>query len=209
MDGSPRSERVLSAFAHVDRRRFLSKELQHLATADESITAGYNQTTSQPSMLAFMFDKLKINAGDRILEIGTGPGYAAAVVSQLCGKNGMVYTIETVPELARQARENLGNCPNIKVLEGDGSLGYADYAPYNRIFLSAGTGPNFNPEPLLSQLADGGSMLVPRRFGELFLYVRENNTVKKEVFYTVCFVRLCGVNSGWQTSDPGTDNPEK
>lgn len=196
MDGSTRSERVLSAFDSVDRKSFLPENAKHLAAQDESIAVAANQTTSQPSLLAFMFDKLNIKSGDRILEIGTGVGYAAAVVSQLCGGNGSVVTVEIIPELASKAKNNLEGFQNVKAVVGDGSLGYPESAPYDVIFLSAGAGQGFNHDPLLAQLSENGRLMVPRKFGELYLFRRDKNTVAEEVFYSVNFVPLKGQNSG-------------
>ncbi len=197
MDGSSRTERTLNAFRKIDRTSFLGESYSHIAPLDESIGVGCNQTTSQPGMLAFMFDKLHIGDGERILEVGTGVGYAAAVASMLCGTAGEIYTIECIPELAERARTNLKEFNNIHVIQGDGSLGLREHAPFDVIFFSAGIGPEFEFEPLLNQLSAGGRLMVPRRFGELFLFSKTAAGVREEQFYSVSFVPLKGCNSGW------------
>lgn len=202
MDGSSRSYSILKAVASIDRTPFLPQGCEHLADRDDSIAVGSNQTTSQPSLLAFMFDKLKIEPGDRVLEIGTGVGYAAALASRLCGEYGRVTTIEIIPALVKKARENLKKFSNIEVLEGDGSIGCDKRSPYDVIFLSAGTGPDFDYKPLLKQLSPKGRLMVPRKFGELFLYSKEEEHVPRETFFSVNFVPLKGLNSGWNRPDP-------
>lgn len=202
MDGSSRSDGVLKAVASINRALFLPEGSEHLAVWDDSIAIGHNQTTSQPSLLAFMFDKLNIGPGDNVLEIGTGMGYAAALASRLCGESGRITTVEVIPALVRKARENLKNYSNVEVIESDGSVGYGEYAPYDVIFLSAGSGPNFDCSPLLEQLSPQGRLMVPRRFGELFLYSKAGGVVPMETFYSVSFVPLRGQNSGWNRSDP-------
>jgi len=196
MDGSSRSDSVLKAVASIDRTPFLPLGCEHLADRDDSIAVGSNQTTSQPSLLAFMFDKLKIEPGDRVLEIGTGVGYAAALASRLCGDSGRIITVEIIPSLVEKARENLKKFSNIEVMEGDGSIGWDKGAPYDAIFLSAGTGPDFDNKPLLKQLAPKGRLMVPRKFGELFLYSKEEEHLPRETFFSVNFVPLRGQNSG-------------
>jgi len=202
LDGSSRSNRVLKAVASIDRSHFLPEGFEYLALLDDSIAVSNNQTTSQPSLLAFMFDKLDIGPGDRVLEIGTGVGYAAALASRLCGESGKVTTIEFIPALVKKARENLKIFSNIEVVEGDGSKGWNQQAPYDVIFLSAGTGPDFDYKPLLEQLSSKGRLMVPRRFGELFLFSKAKGIDPLETFFSVNFVPLKGQNSGWNRSDP-------
>lgn len=202
MDGSSRSERVLKAVELIDRAAFLPEGCGHLAASDDSIAVSNNQTTSQPSLLAFMFDKLKIQPGERILEIGSGVGYAAALVSVLCGETGKVTTVEVIPALAEKARENLKGYSHIEAVEGDGSIGYPENAPYDVIFLSAGIGPDFDCSPLLEQLSLRGRLMVPRRFGELFLFSKKKGIVPEATYYSVNFVPLTGLNSGWDGPDP-------
>lgn len=196
LDGSSRSEAVLKAVESIDRTLFMPKGFEHLAVYDDSIAVGSNQTTSQPSLLAFMLDKLNIRPGDHVLEIGTGVGYAAALVSQLCGKSGRITTVEVIPALVKEARENLKMFSNIEVVEGEGSMGFPENAPYDAIFLSAGTGPHFDCRPLLEELSPRGRLMVPRRFGELFLYSKVKGMVPEKTFYSVSFVPLVGHNSG-------------
>ncbi len=202
MDGSPRTGSVLKAVESIDRTLFLPDGFEHLAVQDDSIAVGSNQTTSQPSLLAFMFDKLNIRLGDHVLEIGTGVGYAAALASRLCEESGSITTVEVIPDLVKKARENLKTFSNIEVVESDGSMGYREYAPYDVIFLSAGTGPDFDCRPLLEQLSPHGRLMVPRRFGELYLYSKAGGTTPTETFFSVNFVPLKGLNSGWNRPNP-------
>ncbi|MBN2509461.1 MAG: protein-L-isoaspartate O-methyltransferase [Spirochaetales bacterium] len=195
MDGSRRSPRVLECIAGIAREAFLPLKARRYALRDESIGIGFNQTTSQPGLLAFMFDKLCIQETDRVLEIGTGCGYAAALASCLC-KEGQVYTVEIIPQLAAAAKAKLSDFPNVHCIQGDGSAGWTAGAPYDAIFFSAGAGHGFDVRPLLPQLKDGGRLMVPRRFGELFLYIKDGEHLKEEVFYAVNFVPLKGINSG-------------
>lgn len=203
MDGTPRSNEVLKAIESIDRTIFLPEGFKHLGVLDESIAVGNNSTTSQPSLLAFMFDKLKIKPGDKVLEIGTGVGYAAALASSLCGESGRVTTVEVVPELVIKARKNLKGFTNISVMESDGSIGYKKNAPYDVIFLSAGIGPDFDCTPLLEQLSPQGKLMVPRRFGELYIFNKQRGLEPIETYFSVNFVPLTGSNSGWNRPNPG------
>jgi protein-L-isoaspartate(D-aspartate) O-methyltransferase len=150
--------RILAAFRQVPREEFLPPDLAEFAYRDAPLPIGEGQTISQPYIVAVTTDALELSGGERILEIGTGSGYAAAILSRV-GKE--VFSVERHESLANEARERLARLgyENIHVLHGDGTLGWAEHAPYDAIAVAAG-GPEA-PKALLSQLAPGGRMVIP------------------------------------------------
>jgi len=150
--------RILSAFARVPRHEFLSAAQSPIAYEDRAVPLDEGQTVSQPSMIAIMLGELMCEPTQRVLEVGAGSGYAAAVLGQLVAE---VYAIELRPTLAARARANLARsgASNVTVIEGDGSAGLAAHAPYDRILVSAA--PKQVPEPLWAQLAAGGRIAIP------------------------------------------------
>jgi len=151
-------QRVLEAIASLDRSLFVPANERPLATADQPLPIGYGQTISQPYVVAFMTQALAIQPGERVLEIGTGSGYQAAVLALL---GADVYSIEILPELAAQARERLQQLglERIHLRQGDGSSGWKEAAPFDAIVLTAA--PPRVPEALLGQLRPGGRLLAP------------------------------------------------
>jgi protein-L-isoaspartate(D-aspartate) O-methyltransferase len=190
---------VLRAMGEVPREAFVPGDLAHLAYADMPLPIGQEQTISQPYIVALMTEALELTPEARVLEIGTGSGYAAAVLSRIAAE---VYTVERHEALARQALDRylrLGY-DNIHVLHGDGTLGWPEHAPYDGIVVTAG-GPQV-PEPLLSQLDIGGHLVIP--VGSTLLtqdLVRVTRTVEdkyhRESLGGVRFVPLVG-EAGWQ-----------
>ena len=162
--------RVLEAMRAVPRHRFVPAPLQHLAYADRPLSIGQGQTISQPFIVAYMTEALGVRPADRVLEIGTGSGYQAAVLSRLVRE---VYTIEIVPELARRAAATLKTLgyANVRVREGDGYAGWPEQAPFARIMVTAA--PEKVPPPLIDQLANGGRMVIPVGDREQWLTVVE------------------------------------
>jgi protein-L-isoaspartate(D-aspartate) O-methyltransferase len=150
--------RVLEAMQNVPRERFVPPELAAEAHDDRPLPIGFGQTISQPYVVGYMSEVLGVSQSHRVLEIGTGSGYQAAVLSQLARE---VFTIEIVPELARQASETLRSSgyANVHVRAGDGYLGWPDAAPFDRIMVTAA--PQSIPQPLLDQLAIGGRLVAP------------------------------------------------
>lgn len=197
LDDKPRNEKVLEAMLRVDRKNFLPDAVKNIAYEDVPLPIGYGQTCSQPSMVAFMLDKLEIKEGNKILEIGAGCGYAAAIASILCGPTGIVYASEIIPELAEFMRMNLASyIENIVILAKDGSEGFPEYAPFDRILISAGVASkNFNPDILINQLSDNGILLYPETYGNIYVIKKEGRNIKKTTYYGVSFVPLKGKNA--------------
>lgn len=191
-------KRVIDAFLKVPREKFIASDLLTQSYVDFPLPIGYEQTISQPYTVAFMTELLKLKEDEKVLEIGTGSGYQAAILSMLCRQ---VYTIERIPELADKAKavlEILGY-KNVEVIKGDGSLGLVKYAPYDAIIVTAAA--QKIPEPFIAQLSDGGRLVIP--VGDSFLQqmtrvTRESGEIKKEVFGGFVFVPLIGEH-GWSS----------
>lgn len=151
-------ERVLEALSAVPREKFLPPSLRDRAYDNYPLPIGANQTISQPYMVALMTQALAPHLESRVLEIGTGSGYQAAILARLCA---IVYTVERHPELAVRARTNLYSMgyDNIYIIEGDGTRGLPEYAPFDRIIVTAAA-PRV-PDSLVQQLAGGGRMVIP------------------------------------------------
>jgi protein-L-isoaspartate(D-aspartate) O-methyltransferase len=150
--------RVLSAMREVPRHRFVPEPLRAKAYGDHSLPIGHGQTISQPSVVGLMTQRLAVQQGQKVLEIGTGSGYQAAVLSRLART---VYSLERIDELARSAAQTLSSLgyQNISVKAFDGTYGYPAAAPFDRIIITAGTAEI--PETLLAQLAVGGRLVAP------------------------------------------------
>ena len=149
---------VLNALRAVPRHQFVPDRLADWAYTDRPLPIGHEQTISQPYIVAFMTAAVQPDSSNRVLEIGTGSGYQAAVLAEIVDS---VYTIEIVPELARSARARLTRLgyDNVVVREGDGYAGWPKHAPFDAIVVTAA--PNQIPSPLLEQLAPGGRMVLP------------------------------------------------
>jgi protein-L-isoaspartate(D-aspartate) O-methyltransferase len=165
--------RVRDVMGQVPRHRFLPPGNERDAYADFPLAIGHGQTISQPYMVAVMTEALDLTGRERALEIGTGSGYQTAVLAELCSE---VYSIERIPELLAAARRTLGDLgyANIRLLEGDGSKGFPQEAPFDRILVTAAA-PEV-PRILTSQLADNGIMVVPvgdYRFSQILVIVRK------------------------------------
>lgn len=187
------SERVIRAMSRVPREHFVPQAYLSRAYDDTPLFIGAGQTISAPHMVAIMCDLLDLQEGMKVLEVGGGSGYHAAVMAGLVGPSGHVYSIERLPELANQAQENLAKAgiENVAMIVGDGSIGLALHAPYDRISVAA-TAPEV-PEPLKQQLKPGGKMVLPvgRGYQELVLVTRKNGFAIEEKM-GVAFVPLIG-----------------
>jgi protein-L-isoaspartate(D-aspartate) O-methyltransferase len=152
------SPRVLAAMARVPRERFVPEGAAHLAYADRALPIRCDQTISQPYIVALMTEALGLSGYERVLEIGTGSGYQTAILAELAGS---VVTIERHAELARDAAEVLADCgyTNVQLVAGDGTQGYAEQAPYDRILVAAAAAQV--PPALEAQLAEGGTLVIP------------------------------------------------
>ncbi|MBK9519845.1 MAG: protein-L-isoaspartate(D-aspartate) O-methyltransferase [Anaeromyxobacter sp.] len=154
-----RDERVIASMARLDRSRFIPDRWRAEAGRDAPVPIGEGQTISQPTLVGLMTAALRLSGDERVLEIGTGSGYQAAVLSPLCAE---VYSVERLPGLAAQARavllDELG-VTNVHLRTGDGALGWPEEAPFDRILVTAAA-PEV-PQPLLDQLAPGGRLLAP------------------------------------------------
>ena len=191
--GYLKSRRVVSAMKAVRREDFLPQEMKPHALEDHPLPIGFEQTISAPHMYAFMLEVAQIRKGDRILEIGAGSGYGAALLSFLAGKKGKVYSVEVVPELALFARQNIAKSGmKATVIEGDGKKGHPAAAPYDEILVTAAA--ESIPPALVEQLAEGGKMLIPvgRFFQELLLVEKLKSGVKATPLLPVVFVPLIG-----------------
>jgi protein-L-isoaspartate(D-aspartate) O-methyltransferase len=184
------SKRVLDAMGKVERHRFVPDELRDQAYEDHPLPIGEGQTISQPYIVAFMTETLNIKETDRILEIGTGSGYQAAILGEL-GKE--VYTIEIVPSLAQKSGSLLQRLgyKNVFVKMGDGYLGWPDHAPFDVIIVTCS--PSHVPKALQDQLKEGGRMIIPvgEKFTqELVLLKKKSGKMSSQSRMPVLFVPM-------------------
>jgi protein-L-isoaspartate(D-aspartate) O-methyltransferase len=194
-----RDRRVLEALGTVPREAFVPERLAEFAYDDTPLPIGQEQTISQPYVVALMAEALELNAGDRVLEIGAGSGYAAAVLARTARE---VWTVERHEPLAREARERMARLgyANVHVIHGDGTLGWPEHAPYDAIVVAAG-GPEV-PQALLDQLAPGGRLVIPigpdlRTQSLVRVRRRPDGTDAREDLGGVRFVPLIGAQ-GWR-----------
>jgi protein-L-isoaspartate(D-aspartate) O-methyltransferase len=193
-------QRVLSAMTEIPRHIFIPPPYDRAAYDDNPLPIGNGQTISQPFIVALMTELLHPKVSDNILEIGTGSGYQAAILSRLVGK---LTTIERIPTVAGLARRNLNiiGIDNVIVIEGDGTLGYPENAPYDGIIITAAT-PEV-PQPLIGQLADEGILVAPvgsRDIQDLITLHKQGHSIKKESHGGVRFVPLIGQH-GWENNN--------
>lgn len=186
-------ERVLSAIAEVPREAFVPEELRERAYEDRALPIGRDQTISQPFTVAFMCEALNLSGSERVLEVGTGSGYGAAVLSRLAQS---VFSIERIPELAEAAQERIKQLGygNVHVYVGDGSLGLPEEAPFDAIIVTAGA--ERCPAAYREQLADGGRIVIPvgaePRRQTMMRYTLQGEGWKSEELGEFAFVPLVG-----------------
>ena len=187
-----KDQAVLKAVSTVKRELFVPEKYRDLAYSDRPLPIGYKQTISQPYIVAYMTEQLQVEKHQKILEIGTGSGYQAAILAELANH---VFTIEIIPELAEGAEKVLNKTgyDNITVRTGDGYKGWPDQAPFDRIIVTAA--PEEIPEKLVQQLANDGRMIIP--VGETFfmqylwlIKKDKDGIVKKEKILPVRFVPM-------------------
>jgi len=192
-----KDERVLAAMTDIPRHLFVPSTFREAAYNDSPLPIGKGQTISQPYIVGVMTELLMVKPEDRVLEIGSGSGYQAAILGKLAKS---VITIERIPEVADLARENLSSVgiTNVTVITGDGTIGYPGDAPYDAILITAAT-PSV-PPPLIDQMAEGGRLVAPvgsRDLQELVRLTRKEGRTTRELFGGVVFVPLLG-EYGWQ-----------
>ncbi|MCX7716270.1 MAG: protein-L-isoaspartate(D-aspartate) O-methyltransferase [Endomicrobia bacterium] len=182
-------KRVLDTMAKVERHKFVPEEYRHLAYIDEPLPIGFEQTISQPYIVALMTQLLELKGDEKVLEIGTGSGYQAAILAELCKE---VYTIEIIPELGKRAEKLLKELgyKNIFVKIGDGYLGWEEYAPFDRIIVTCA--PDHIPQPLIDQLKEGGKMVIPvgEVLQELVVVEKKKDKILKKNIIPVRFVPM-------------------
>ncbi|NQS97347.1 MAG: protein-L-isoaspartate(D-aspartate) O-methyltransferase [candidate division Zixibacteria bacterium] len=189
--------RVIEAMKKVPRHLFLNPAMHHNAYSDNALPIEENQTISQPYIVALMTQSLQLTGKEKVLEIGAGSGYQAAILAELCRR---VFTIERIPALAKKARERLESLgyTNVAVLTGDGTLGRVEFAPYDRIIITAAA-PDI-PGGLLKQLSDNGCLVAPvggRDFQTLRIIQKEGGELSEHDLIGCAFVPLIGKN-GWK-----------
>jgi protein-L-isoaspartate(D-aspartate) O-methyltransferase len=182
--------RVTEVMSSVPRHEFVPENYRTHAYEDHPLPIGYGQTISQPYIVAFMTEQLRPQPTDRVLEIGTGSGYQAAVLSKLVAE---VYTIEIVKPLAQRAEMDLRrlNYSNVKVKAGDGYKGWPEHAPFDAIIVTAA--PDHVPQPLIDQLKEGGRMIIPvggREMQQLYLLEKHAGKLTQRAVLPVNFVPL-------------------
>ncbi len=191
-----KDKRVLDAMSQVPRHLFVPEDMRSLAYSDGPLPIGHGQTISQPYIVALMTELLDLTEQETVLELGTGSGYQAAILSRLVHQ---VYSIERHDALAQQAEKVLSQLgyDNIVLKVGDGTLGWAEHSPYEAIIITAAA-PDI-PKPLTDQLADGGRLVAPvgSRWSQVLVKVKlQGGTLVREHLTAVAFVPLVG-KYGW------------
>lgn len=195
IDGRPaiRDPLVLKAMRRVQRHLFVPEALRGRAYGDGPLPIGWDQTISQPYIVAFMTELLELGPGERVLEIGTGSGYQAAVLAEIAGATN-VYSIEIVEPLAEFGRKNLiaAGYGGVVTKVGDGYQGWSDHAPFQAVIVTAA--PDHVPQPLIDQLAPGGRLVIPvgRGHQELLLIRKTTDGVETRRSIPVRFVPMTG-----------------
>jgi len=189
--GYIKSEAVERAMLRVDRALFVPESAKPYAYDDTPLMIGYGQTISAPHMVAIMLELLEIKESDRVLEIGSGSGYNAALIACIAKE---VYTVESVPELAEAAKRKLRDFKNVNVIVGDGSLGYEERAPYDSICVTCAA-PAL-PEVLKRQVKEGGRIVIP--IGSLYIqtlcrFIKRKSSFEKSTHGEVVFVPMRGI----------------
>lgn len=193
--GYLKSKKLENALKELPRHLFVRKISSVLAYRDIPLSIGYGQTISQPSTVVLMTEALDVKTGQKILEIGAGSGWQGAIIGKIVGSQGKVYTVERVPTLIEFAKKNLkkAGIENVKVIEGDGSMGLEKYAPFDRIIVTCACPET--PKPLLSQLKTNGKIVIP--LGNMFLqqvYIitKRKTKIEKKSLGFFAFVPLVG-----------------
>ncbi|MEJ2278055.1 MAG: protein-L-isoaspartate O-methyltransferase [Candidatus Lokiarchaeota archaeon] len=195
--GILKDQKVIDAMLKVPREIFIPKEAKSSAYIDSPLSIGKGQTISAPHMVAMMLEILDLRQGEKVLEVGTGSGYHAALCAELVSPKGHIYTIERHKELAEKAKDKIldAGYKNVTIIHGDGTLGYPEEAPYDKILVTAAS-PNKVPQPLNDLLKEWGVMCIPagtRRFAQsLYTIKKEKDQFKSKRITGVRFVPLIG-----------------
>ena len=192
--------RVLSAFRRVQRHKFVPNKMEDMAYSDHPLPVGEGQTISQPYMVALMTEKLALSGEEKVLEIGTGSGYQAAILAELAKE---VYSMERFSPLANKAQETLASLGynNIHIKVGDGTLGWKEFAPFDRIIVTAGA-PHI-PESLFEQLSENGKLVIPvgGSFSQVLTVAeKKRGKISQEEICGCVFVPLVG-KEGWRREE--------
>jgi protein-L-isoaspartate(D-aspartate) O-methyltransferase len=203
-----KNQRVLSSMRQVPRHEFVSSNLKHLAYQDLALPIGYKQTISPPYIVAYMTETIDPQPTDKVLEIGTGSGFQAAVLSGLVKD---VYTIEIVEGLGKKAAPRLKRLgyDNVHTRIGDGYLGWTEEAPFDKIIVTCS--PEKVPQPLIDQLKEGGTLLIPlgERYQQVFhLFQKENGALKHKRLIPTLFVPMTGRSEENREVKPDPLHPE-
>jgi len=200
-------KRVIQSLVDTPRHEFVESKLHNMAYFDMALPIGFQQTISSPFIVAFMTECLETKPTDKVLEIGTGSGFQAAVLSPLV-KN--VYTIEIIPELGRRARETLTRLKydNVLTKVGDGFKGWPEHAPFDKIIVTCS--PEKPPLPLIEQLREGGLMVIPvgERYQQiLYVFRKMDGKLKAEALRPTLFVPMTGRAEDQRAVKPDPTNP--
>lgn len=191
-----RDKKVIDAFLKVAREKFVPEEMKKNAYEDRPLPIGEGQTISQPYIVALMTEALKLSGKEKVLEVGTGSGYQAAILAEIGCK---VFSIEKIPSLAERAKKTLKNLNySVKIKVGDGTLGWEEFAPYDRIIVTAG-GPKIPPS-LIKQLGENGKLIMPVGdffYQDLILITKKRGKIIEENLGGCQFVPLKG-KEGWE-----------
>ncbi len=188
-----KDKRVLAAMQKVERERFVPDDVRPHAYADRALPIGYGQTISQPYIVALMTELLELHGPEKVLEIGTGSGYQAAILGELAKE---VYSVEIVPELADHAAKLLKELgyANVKTRLGDGYRGWPDKAPFDAIIVTCS--PDDVPQPLVDQLKEGGRLVIPlgmqTKPQQLILMIKRDGKLERRPVIPVSFVPMTG-----------------
>lgn len=192
-----KDRRVLAALKTIPRHLFIDERLWDVAYGDHPLPIDEGQTISQPYIVALMTQALKLETTDKVLEIGTGSGYQTAILAELAGE---VFTVELSLKLSERARKLLVNYKNIHFKVGDGTVGWKEPSPYNKI-IATGSTPKVPPS-LIAQLKDSGRMVIPvggRRMQDLLLIKKKKREIEEENLCPCSFLPLIG-EEGWKES---------
>lgn len=186
------NDRVLTAMRKVPREQFVPESMRGRSYSDQALPIGYDQTISQPFVVAFMTEKLQLKSTDRVLEIGTGSGYQAAILGELVAE---VYTIEIIEPLGKGAAATLQQLgyKNVYVKIGDGYQGWPEHAPFDAVIVTCA--PDHVPRPLVEQIKDGGRIIIPvgpAGAQELYLLEKKDGRLKHRAVLPVRFVPMTG-----------------